>query len=520
MNYVQKVHGAADIKNFSDNELSSMKSDNQRKIEEFQRTLSALRTQLIQEQEKEGGNPETILAQLDEIEGRLRTVKEIMSKIELQLKINEAKEALSQNSSAAKVATLKAEIATLISNELLKQSSAVDDDLTTKILDEVKNMILSDSYAGSDPPPNEDSSDFKDDTYVGIGIGTGPGNIGSGTDSIVDSSDLAGTFDGNDGNDGSNVENDTSYVSGSGNIVTGPDVYADGKISRDQAKIPNNIKPVVTEKDPIQNKPSPPIKESGTANITSDPIIKSNDNAAPISPTNTRSLSPVAPIVASGNVDSENTAVENSKYEIEFFNSSESQTQPVAKAKSASSENFAQKKTSSQKFSKTQLPVKNESASKSKTNSKNRLNNGLKNEITDLQNEINNLKTANSEMKTKQLEEQLERALANNPNTENQINRNFATATPGKAGMTSSGRAPASAPIGEGGSSGSFAGGGESVRAPSSDGEKLERSVLKDGQIDISSIGTRFVKDLDDKEAKDMGPCQLWLRINLMKSIF
>lgn len=485
--------------NKSKDELNTIIAQETEKKDNAQTRVREIQEEILKIQSGDAvGDQAQLISELRTHELTIRTAKQRISDADMHKRL---KELAQLEAGSDEFERQKRYILEAISADLSASESSTADEGNMEVLLAIKRMVLDDANAGSDTPPNEDSSDFKDDTNVGIG--TGPGNIGSGTDSIVDSSDLAGTFDGNDGNDGSNVENDTSY--GSGNIVTSPDVYADGKISRDEAKIPNNIKPVVTEKDPIQNKPSPPTKESGTANITSDAIIKSNDNTAPISPTNTRSLSPVAPIVASGNVDGENIAVENSNYEIEFFDSSESQTQPVAKAKSAPSENFAQKKTSSQKFSKTQLPVKNESTSKSKTNSKKGLNNGLKNEITDLQNEINNLKTANSEMKTKQLEEQLERALANNPNTENQINRNFATATPGKAGMTSSGRAPASAPIGEGGSSGGFAGSGGSVRAPSSNGEKLERSVLKDGQIDISSIGTRFVKDLDDKEAEAMG---------------
>jgi hypothetical protein len=425
-------------------------------------------------------------------------------------------------------------ILTAISADLSAAESSTADEGNMEVLLAIKRMVIDDAHAGSDSPPRDDSSDTDiiggngDDITIGNG---GNDSLGGGNEDDT-SGNLSGTIAGSGNGVGTNINFSQTTIDlpqtvvkdppriepTPGNIVSNPDtrnigpaITDDGRISRDEVRTGENkepVVPVVTDNNSVQDRPTGrtrPVGGRGTADVTAGAIVKSDDDAAPVRLADRRPPRPVAPIVASGNVDSEDVAVEKSNYEIDFIDSNENKPQVVAKAKSAPSQNFAEKKASNQEFTRTQLAVENSAASNNKADFKTGLDNEIKNEIADLQNEINDLKTTNSELKTQQLEEQFEKAVSNNGNSGGQINRNLAAVTPSKAGVTTSGRNPASAPIGEGGSSGGFAGSGGSVRAPSSNGEKLERSVLKDGQIDISSIGTRFVKDLDDKEAKAMG---------------
>lgn len=499
---VKSTFLSQDHANKTKDELNAIIRQETEKKNNAQIRIREIQEEILKIQRGESnGNHEQLISELRTRELTIRTANQMITDADMHKRLQELAQ-LEEGSDDFE--RRKRDILAAISADLSSAESSTADEGNMEVLLAIKRMVIDDAHAGSDTPPRDDSTGNTSGTLAGSGNGVGTSiNLPQGTLDIPQ------------------VKLPDVKVPTPGDIVSNPDTRNigpvttdDGRTTRrednvpDEVETPENKEPIVTNNDPVQDRPTGrtrPVGGRGTADVTAGAIVQSDDDAAPVRLADRRPPRPVAPIVASGNVDSEDIAVEKSNYEIDFIDSNENKPQVVAKAKSAPSQNFAEKKASNQEFTRTQLPVENSAASNNKADFKTGLDSEIKNEIADLQNEINDLKTTNSELKTQQLEEQFEKAVSNNGNSGGQINRNLAAVTPGKAGVTTSGRNPASAPIGEGGSSGGFAGSGGSVRAPSSNGEKLERSVLKDGQIDISSIGTRFVKDLDDKEAEAMG---------------
>lgn len=494
----------AELDGKSKNDLRSINITDTEQALALERRIREINEEILSIQRAdEPGDTSLLIRELREKDSTLRSLNKKIAETHLRMKLIDL-ENLDQDSS--EFASKKIEILAAISADLSKAESSTEDNGNMAVLLAIKEMVISDANAGSDVPPTDDDN------------GTGSGTVTGTPDEqrVIKDNPLLGNQGIPERHDGGVglAPDDTTL-----GHVDRPSGHAepidlDGKTSaeelnggRGEPETVVNRPETKTGKEPRRDRFT---GGNGTPDIDSpNVVIKKDDSDSPLS-VNTSSdfeSSPsIKPVINTADVDVPEVETDNSEYKIDFFDSNSdspevSENKPAQKAKRnnvASNQNNG--------MVKTQIEVTNDSSNK-KANFKTSDNSTLKNEIADLQNEVDNLKVSNSELKTEQLRKEFDDALANN--NSNGINKNLAVASPGsKAATTTSGRSPASAPVGEVGggsvSSAGSVGSGASARGPSSN-SGLERKTFKPGQIDMTSIGSRFVKDLDDNEAKKMG---------------
>ncbi|TNF25619.1 MAG: hypothetical protein EP319_15815 [Deltaproteobacteria bacterium] len=446
--------------------------------------ISAERQKLIDAINKGEGDTSIILARIEDLQRDLETVQEKVFSAKIQQRLLE----LNSLDDPTALQLAKATIIEDLSKFLQQDQSGSTDNGNMAVLMAIKEMVISDANAGADDPNG--------------GTSATAGNNGTPVNQNGDPDDRTGRPH-------VGVDPDSTTHSG-----VGAPFVDDGHVSPHEEKegtpitgglgSPERSTPVDTVRDSERQVSSVPVTGSNIPEV-SDATIKNNNSNfggginlnSSTSPTSVTAFAP----------DSEETEEvdSDSGYKIEFIKDKKvaevkaevvQDQRPVVKV-------APKQMNDSEKFTETKMEVTRESDS-SKPSFKSSASNGLKNEIADLQKEVNNLQVSNAQLQNKKLEQQLQETLAANAIAQGEINRNIAAVSPGTAAVKS-GRAPASAPIGEGGSAGSALSSGGSVRAPSSNENKLERKVIPEGQIDMASIGTRFVKDLDEKEADKMG---------------
>jgi len=491
----------AELNGKTKEELETLRLQGNEQVAELEKRIAELNAEMIEAQRGDVANPSDIFRELREKDNALRLLKRKMAEAAIRIKFKELEnlEEGTPEFDAKKVAIISA-----ISADLSKAESSTEDDGNMDVLLAIKRMVIDDANAGSDIPPTDDN-------------GTGSGNVTGTPDEqrVIKDNPLVTHHEGihnpNLAPDDTTAHAEPPVDRPSGHADP---IDLDGKTSaeelnggRGEPETVVNRPETKTGKEPRRDRLT---GGNGTPDIDSPNIvIDKDDSDSPLS-VNTSSdfeSSPtIKPVINTADVDVPEVETDNSEYKIDFFDSNSDSPKAVENKpnRKAARNNVAS--TQNKGMVKTQIEVTDGSSNK-KANFKTSDNSALKSEIADLQSEVDNLKVSNSELKTEQLRKEFDDALASN--NSNGINKNFAVAKPGtQAASVKSGRNPASAPVGEVGggsvSSAGSVGSGGSARGPSSN-SALERKTFKAGQIDIASIGSRFVKDLDDSEAKKMG---------------
>ncbi len=459
--------------------LNATKSELDSKIAlERQRLLAAINSG--------EGDTSIIQFQLDQLQQQLNDNESKLFSAKIQKRLFELK--TMTDPSALELA--KSTIIEDLSKFLQGNQSGDTDAGNMAVLLAIKEMVISDANAGSDDPTGGTSSTT--------------GNNGTPTEDL-----------GNGGNPLAGPQIGDNTTPPRPDVVDPEVITDDGRTTNSEVKVPTTPDTSVVSNPDRGNRGG-----KGTPDIPSDAIIKNNNNTGfgNVNLSNTPAPSPTSEFTyqAGSSSDDEtesfDTAENNTEFETNNFEENQiEEVAPTPKRESAQvnvnikGSGIQNKPIENENFTQTKMDVTTiDDSSKSNTQPL-KQNNGLKNEIADLQKEVSNLQVSNAELQNKRLEEKLQETLSSNNNAQ-QINRNIAAVGPGSnAATVKAGRNPASAPIGEGGSGGSSLAGSGSTRAPSSNNSKLERKVIPEGQIDMGSIGTRFVKDLDEKEAGKMG---------------